>query len=416
MAEATFAKSASDAPPVSRGRVLTPSPKNVYFGALDGCRGVLALMVAIFHTPWASKINNTPFLNQGAVIIDLFFVFSGFLMFTLYRDRMKTKAQVKTFLWRRFARLYPIHVFMTLVFLAFAFFRIYAHQTGLSGHDAGEILPFQPGAAETGFSLLTNLSLTQALGFHESLTYNPPAWTISAEFFAYFTFAALLFWFMPRTKLHFIAISAAVLIIYAVLSRVKANMDITYDLAFWRCLAGFYTGVVGAEIYRRVKAAPANDLSSASQRPAKLREHALEIVTLTAYILFVIYMPGKLQFFIAPFALLFVLVFAFDKGIVSRVFMWAPFAFLAKISYSVYMVHVIIAIAADIFAAKFLPAVNGVRWHDSGLNGDLYLIPYLIAVIITGYLLQRFIEAPCAKVMGQWYKTRSKAKRGAAPA
>ena len=384
-----------------RGRALGSSHQGVYFGALDGFRGVLALLVAIYHTPWGSQFNDTAFLNQGAVIIDLFFVFSGFLMFTLYGQRMSTGAQAKTFLWRRFARLYPVHFVMTMVFLAFALARLFAHKAGIATTDVGEILPFHEGAPETLYSLLTNLSLTQAMGLHGSLTFNPPAWTISVEFFAYFVFAAMLLWLPPKKLSHFALIGVGVAGIYTFLSRVKPDMNITYDYAFWRCLAGFYTGVIGAEIYRRIKTR-----QSHHSREATPTSHILEIIALSAFTGFVIYLPGKMQFFVAPFALLFVIVFAFDRGFISKLMMARPFVFLARISYSVYMVHVIIAIAADIFAAKFLSRLFGERWHDVGFNGDVYLIPYIIGVIIAGYLLQRFVETPAAIWLGKMPKRR----------
>ena len=388
--------SQSQANMTPRGRELASAHKGVYFGALDGFRGLLALLVAVFHTGWLSKFNNTAFLNQGAVMIDLFFVFSGFLMFTLYGQKLNTGAKAKKFLWRRFARLYPVHLFMTVIFVAFAFARLFAHKIGIAATHVGEILPFQSGSAETLYSLLTNLTLTQAMGMHDSLTYNPPAWTISVEFFAYFVFAAMLLWLPPKKLSHFAFIGVLVAAIYAFLSRVKPDMNITYDLAFWRCLAGFYTGVIGAEIYRRLTAR-----SAAQEMKSIWTSNILEIIALAAFVAFVIYLPGKMQFFVAPFALLFVVVFAFDKGFISKLMMARPFAFLARISYSVYMVHVIIAIVADIFAERFLAGLFGERWHDVGFNGDLYLLPYLIVVIIAGYLLQRFVEVPGAKWLGK---------------
>ena len=388
--------SQSQAHMTPRGRELASAHKGVYFGALDGFRGLLALLVAIFHTGWLSKFNNTDFLNQGAVIIDLFFVFSGFLMFSLYGQKLNTGLKAKKFLWRRFARLYPVHLFMTLVFLAFALIRLFAHKIGIATTEMGEVLPFHSGSHETFFTLFSNLTLTQAMGLNDSLTFNPPAWTISVEFFAYFIFAAMLLWLPPKKQSHFAVITALVAAIYIWLSRIKPDMDITYDYAFWRCLAGFYTGVIGAEIYRRLSARSARKIVKPS-----MATHILEIFTLVAFVGFVIYLPGKMQFFVAPFALLFVTVFAFDRGFISKLMMARPFAFLARISYSVYMVHVIIAIMADIFAEKFLSRLFGERWHDAGFNGDIYLIPYLIVVIIAGYLLQRFVEAPSAKWLGK---------------
>ena len=115
----------------------------VHFVALDGFRGVLAVMIAIYHTMWMTHINSSVFFTNGPALVDLFFVFSGFLMFTLYNDRIHTSGDAKTFIKRRFARIYPLHFFMLLVALLYAVARILAHAIGLANYTQGEILPFQ---------------------------------------------------------------------------------------------------------------------------------------------------------------------------------------------------------------------------------------------------------------------------------
>ena len=163
----------------------------VYFGALDGFRGVLALCVAIFHTFWFTHINSSAFFNNGPVIIDLFFVFSGFLMFRLYHNRLSSEEEANRFLKRRFARVYPIHFFMLTVFIAFACVRLWAHKVGLSVQDPGEIMPFAKGSSDSFYNIIANLTLTHSMGVSDSLSFNPPSWTISTEFFAYFVFVLM---------------------------------------------------------------------------------------------------------------------------------------------------------------------------------------------------------------------------------
>lgn len=373
-----------------------------YFAALDGFRGLLALCVAVYHTIWLSNINQLSFFNNGAVIIDLFFVFSGFLMYRLYGDHLGTAKEAKTFLKRRFARIYPIHLFMTLVFLGFAFLRIAADKAGVSVQDPGEIMPFQPGAAENLWSLISNLAMTHAMGLHESLTYNPPSWTISVEFYAYFTFAALLMWAPPRKAWHFMGLAVLVGVIYAALSRLKPNMDITYDLGFWRCMAGFYTGVIGAWVYRNMK-------DQIEAKGAQLQSGlctTLEMIAFTAGVAFVIYCPGKLQFLCAPILFGFVLIFAFDGGIVSRFMSHKIFRYLAKISYSVYMIHVIISIFFGIFAARFMPYIAGENWNATGIGGDLYMVAYLLTVILCAHVSYHMIEVPGRRLINKVDVTR----------
>ncbi len=358
-----------------------------YFAALDGFRGLLAIFVAVYHTIWLSHPNQWAFFNNGPVIIDLFFAFSGFLMWRLYSETISTPGQVAGFLKRRFARLYPLHLFMTVVFMGFAVLRLVAHKVGLATTTPGEILPFESGAAETWAALFQHLTLTQSLGLSDSLSFNPPSWTIGAEFCAYLVFAAIMLWAKPKRAVDFALMAVAVGVLYFGLSRVGENLNLTYDFGFWRCCAGFFTGVLTAKLYSKTQAL--------FQKGSTLQMTVLEVVTLLGSIGFVVYAGGKTQFFVAPVLLIFVLVFAQDGGLISRFMSGRVFRYLAKISYSVYMTHVIVAIGFAIV----IEAVLGELPRDHA--GDLWLVFYLCAVIGVSHLTQRYVERPGGKwVMG----------------
>lgn len=359
-----------------------------YFGAMDGMRGILAICVAIYHTFWFTHINSTAFFNNGTVILDLFFVFSGFLMYTLYHKRLGTPDEAKIFLKRRFARLYPIHFFMLLVFVAFACVRLAAHYVGLSTQDPGEVLPFHAGSSDSFWNILAHLTMTHSMGVSDSLSFNPPSWTISVEFFTYFVFVLMYLRFPPKNAMHFGFITIGIGLIYLALSRVKWDMNITYDLGFWRCLAGFYAGIVTAWVFERI------NIKREGKAPLSVAVMTgIECLTLMAFILFTIYMPGKLQFFVAPFAFVFVLTIAFGRGWVSWFFARPVFLYLAKISYSVYMVHAIFAMVFYMFGTRLFPQIMA----EGGFAGDLFLVPYLSVVIVTSHFTWTYIERPGQK-------------------
>jgi len=371
--------------------------KPKYFAALDGFRGVLAIMIAIYHTMWATHLNASPLFNNGPALVDMFFVFSGFLMFTLYDGKIGAGPEAKTFIKRRFARIYPLHFFMLMVALAYAVARLLAHYIGWATYDAGEILPFQAGAPETLWSFITNLTLTHSMGLNGSLSYNMPSWTVSVEFWAYFVFVAMLLWARPTKAWHFGLISVLIGLNYYILSGLKPNMDFHYDLGFWRCLGGFFTGVVAAYIYRITL--PRIKEIQKKQSNFNGMASIFEAIVLAIMIGFIIYFPGKAQFFIAPVAFIFVLGFAFDMGMISKFMTVKPLRYIAKISYSIYMVHILVSLFFSIFAEKIMPRLAGPEWNASQIPGDLMLVPYLFIVLVFAHFTYHYIEMPGRKAI-----------------
>jgi len=350
-------------------------------------------MIAVYHTMWLSHTNSTVLFNNGPILVDLFFVFSGFLMFTLYDGRIKDGAQGRAFIKRRFARIYPIHFVMLLVAVLYAFARVAAHWLGFATLTPGEILPFQPGAAETWQSFLSNLTLTQSMGLHDSLSFNMPSWTVSVEFWTYFVFLGMMLWARPKKPIHFMGIAMLVAVNYYVLSGLKPNMDFHYDLGFWRCLGGFFTGVLVAYIYRL--ALPRFKKLHLSGWLATL----IELLVLSIMVGFVIYFPGKAQFFVAPVAFIFVLGFAFDMGGVSRLMGTRPLRYLGRISYSIYMVHILVSLFFSIAAEMVFPKLFGTSWNSVQINGDMLLIPYLLIVIALSHFTYKYVEMPGRKAI-----------------
>ncbi len=356
-------------------------------------------MIAVYHTMWMSNVNSTALFNNGPILVDLFFVFSGFLMFTLYDGHLNTGAQGRSFIKRRFARLYPIHFVMLLVALLYAFARVAAHWFGFATLTPGEILPFQPGAAESWQSFLSNLTLTQSMGLHDSLSFNMPSWTVSVEFWTYFVFLGMMLWVRPKKPWHFTVIAGLVGVNYAVLSSLKPDMDFHYDLGFWRCLGGFFTGVLVAYIYRLSLPVFRTWRAGIQANIFKPVATLVEVLVLAILVGFVIYFPGKAQFFIAPIAFIFVLGFAFDMGGVSRLMGTRPLRYLGRISYSIYMVHILVSLFFSIAAEILFPKLFGPGWNEELLSGDLLLLPYLGLVILLSHFSYKYVEMPGRKAI-----------------
>lgn len=74
---------------------------------IDAARGLLAIAVMTYHVLSGESIVAVEKVAYYAVYA--FFVISGFALYTAYRDRMETAADVRSYLIRRFFRIAPLY-------------------------------------------------------------------------------------------------------------------------------------------------------------------------------------------------------------------------------------------------------------------------------------------------------------------
>ncbi|MGE8359648.1 acyltransferase family protein [Pseudomonas sp.] len=182
-----------------------------HFIGLEWLRFLLGVYVVIFHTlhtypdeqklPWMQDLAGVGFFATSS-----FFVLSGFLLAHVYCRHGQLREPGRSFLSRRFANLYPLHLFSLLLTVSVIFvisnlgippddtkaslrFVIYDTNEDLGGASR-EILEHWMSDGE----LLLN-SVLQLLMLHAwnpyYLTFNPPLWSISTLFFFYLTFPFL---------------------------------------------------------------------------------------------------------------------------------------------------------------------------------------------------------------------------------
>jgi peptidoglycan/LPS O-acetylase OafA/YrhL len=152
--------------------------------SLTGVRGLAATLVVVFHFTQNNAFfqlgdSQVPFvrwigtaIGHGYLAVDLFFVLSGFVMAISYGGMFaagSTWAIYRLFLMRRFARIYPLYLAITLA--TAAMLAVHARPPGF------------------GMMLLSNVFLIQSWGICDSLI--PPAWSISTEAAAYLLFPLL---------------------------------------------------------------------------------------------------------------------------------------------------------------------------------------------------------------------------------
>lgn len=145
---------------------------------LTGVRFFLALGVVLFHfqLQWTLS-GDSGLLDRARLGVDVFFILSGFILTHVYLQGDEAP-NYRRFLAARFARIYPAHLFILLAILGMV---LVAPLIGV-GLEPGRFNP-------TDF--VGTLLLVSAWFPRETLVeWNGPAWSLSAEWFAYLAFPA----------------------------------------------------------------------------------------------------------------------------------------------------------------------------------------------------------------------------------
>jgi peptidoglycan/LPS O-acetylase OafA/YrhL len=329
--------------------------------ALTGIRGIAAWLVVFYHVRASvHQIVPQPVIDlfaKGYLAVDLFFVLSGFVLWYTYGERLHEggRAQAWPFLWRRFARVWPLHAFVLALFVALA----------LALVAAGNPNPRYPLA-----ELPLHFLLIQNWGFTDHLRWNDPAWSISTEFAAYLAFpfiAAAARWErLGSAMLLAIALGlcAAIAALFAAAGAHSLGEHIV-TLGLWRCLAEFSLGIVACLLWRKW-----HGLAGAAGWAA--------IACIAVLALGVLLGLPETMFVPAAF-FTGILALALDRGIVSRALSSRVAVYLGDISYSTYLAHFLLWI---VFKMAFVGHDLQIGW--AGLAGYIALVAAASVVLYHG--------------------------------
>ncbi|MCQ0990306.1 acyltransferase family protein [Jiella marina] len=354
------------------------------FAALDGWRGICALLVVCLHAPVSGFIHESAFFRHGFLFVDFFFVLSGFVIAHAFHDSLAEKRNFGGFLLQRVFRVYPLHIAMLALFVAYE-----VAMLQLRGPDAA----FQGGDSVS--ALVHNVLMTHSLGVLDSLGWNYPSWSISAELLAYTAFAAVVV-FAPTFLIPLAAMTIAIGLV--AIAFFDGTMDTTVHLGWLRCLAGFSVGVLIRRIAWEETTEPGHERSSGLWSVA-------ECATVVMVAVFVTLLGGTVLSVAAPFVFGFaVYVFAHEGGGISQVLKSRPIAFLGAISYSVYMTHAFVISRTENVAtilgphipwSVFSEAADGKRLLGANEGQALLAIGLIMAgTIVFSALTYRFVERP----------------------
>jgi peptidoglycan/LPS O-acetylase OafA/YrhL len=358
--------------------------------ALDGLRGVVALLVALFHVNiWHSGFENG-WLRNAHPVLSCFFLISGFVITLMYGERLKDGRGVADFAVRRAGRLWSVHLFALGFLFCWELSRaIRAYVTGRT-----DISTF--GEGWSVWELIRSVVLVHGWGFEKNAIWNFPSWTLSTEIVAYAVFATV-FVSIRRLDLR-VAVALVIVVVSGAVFSYGTQLQNWFGYHVAWCLQGFFLGAL---------------LSWAWQRwpiRSPLLGSAIEISCLVACVLMipvrVTGLPSYLLWWVCVVA--FVYALASGRGVVSRVLALKPITRLGELSISIYLLHFpIILILNQAFAVLersgalanvFLP--NPLRPGAFVISFgpvwlmDLLTVAYLALAVAVSALVYRFVEAP----------------------
>lgn len=347
---------------------------NKRYDVLDGFRGIAALMVAIYHLHVSGIVTELNFVRNSYLFVEFFFVLSGFVIASSYIGKLNDVNDLKAFMKKRFARLWPLHIFMTILFIPFAF--------------ASVFFSLEFGDRFSLFSFFTNVLLIQSLNLNNGSTWNIPAWSISVEFYTYFVFCIFyIFSFVKKSILIPIFIS----IISLVILYFKSSMDDTTHYAIFRCTYSFFLGVLALKVHHLLKVKPWMEVAVIGIIVLLLSSLRIQGDNWIAFII-------PLLFFVT------IIIFSHQHGFISKLLLNKYLKYLGLLSFSIYLTHAffisvikaVSKITHTLFDFQFIYLEDGSRIIDFGLGylNDFLYIPYLIVVISFSYLTYNFIEKP----------------------
>jgi peptidoglycan/LPS O-acetylase OafA/YrhL len=362
-------------PPTTRPRVAPVD-------ALTSMRGLAAVWVVVFHfqgdlyllLPPLEAL--APLLRLGHTAVPFFFLLSGYVLMLNYGDafRRVSARPYLGFVGKRFARVYPVHLFTLLALLGMV---LVSRRLGLPYVESAHTAP----------AFFLNLALMQTWVPDFEMSWNGPSWSISSEWFAY-----LIFPFFCPALSAIRSWKGAVVAVVAGWAASVACYAFTGAVPWHYLFIVVPTFLTGCLLCRAVSLA-----AGPPSLPRYLPDALLvALVVLPFPVAHLGDWSGAAQYkaLIAPlFACFAGLIYAFGRlsDACSAVWRSAPLLFLGDISYSLYMTHSLVQKVTN----KVLPAAHYASrdWPVRAGVASAYAALVGVAAVGTYFL----VEAPARR-------------------
>ncbi len=347
--------------------------------ALTGLRIVGAAWVVVFHMQptlyqsWSGMKIFEPILATGDNGVPLFFLLSGYIIWHNYgrRDLLAVRASTR-FIWRRFARLWPVNVVTQLAAIPLIWWAV--NVVGYWGAPVPDWYSFT-GWLQSAFMLSSIASPEPVFAF------NQPAWTLTGEMIAYVVFPLIL------------------LVVLATRAD-RARLGWLYLLLGF-AVAYYARAPYGSYPFRwmvdLIMLFAAGVLIRLAGRPKRLLPvvGAIQVLAPVA-ILVACYTPGG-GLFITLLLAVWVWSLGAPTGPVVWFFSTRPLQIAGQSSYSVYMTHWVVFGYGSLFLI-YNP------WVAENRLMPVYVIVILLVVAIASWALWKWFESPAREWMNALFE------------
>lgn len=362
--------------------------------ALDALKGVAACALAFYawsdFTIWAGSA----VIGQFYLFVDFFFVFTGFLIAEVYRDQMKSRADLGKFAILRLARLYPIHLFFLVPLAGIEFMKLFYEVLGAP--QAGDAAFAAEHLSLIG--LVANLTFTQSFGLLDNPGWNEPSWYAATEFWVSLLFALACLAGLMRSAFGRAGLAAVAVAALAWMLTDPGTIHLENGGAFARGVYSFGVGVAAHSLLR---------IDRIARRLAEIRRRfsgLIEAPSLILVAIFIAHSDGVASFAAPIVFTILIFVFADGRGAVSRRLRSGIFRMLGKFSYSIYMSHFLF-----ILPMRGVIEANGEK--DVTVIATFAVGLFIALTIIFGIITERLVEAPTREAIRRWLDGRSWAGR-----
>jgi peptidoglycan/LPS O-acetylase OafA/YrhL len=359
--------------------------------SLTALRGIAALVVVVHHFSYYTlpKTGSTlsvysNFFRNGYLSVDFFFILSGFIMTHVYIEDFSLKvnsSKYRSYLLSRFARIYPLHIFILSLFIGLEILKIFLlNNSAFTGK-------FNLTALFANFFLLQAFDLNCPPLFWCDTYWNEPAWSISVEFVIYCIFPFFLFLLLRNNEKNDLKIYAfALFSILLLIAFTRGNLDSIIGIpSIARCGIECILGIITYKIYRRGNYRNYFNLN------------LLVIIAITWIVLIMNYYWNYWRslhdWLILPaFSILILAASINNNSVISQFLNSRIMLYFGTISYSIYMVHWFVQeLLKTLWIYKFHHVFGKGFTEYEALTS---LGVFLMIIILAASLTYRFVEVP----------------------